>query len=274
MKTKLKVVKIGGHVINDDAQLDAFLADFAQLEGPKVLVHGGGKVATEVGRSLGVEAQMVDGRRITTEADLKIVTMVYAGLLNKKIAAKLQALNCSAIGLSGADGNLITSCKRPLRNKIDYGFVGDVIYVNHELLSGLLQLHLTPVICAVTHNGQGQLLNTNADTIASEVAIGMSEKFETELIYCFEKQGVLKDVEDENSVITEIGPAHYAALKAEGKIHSGMIPKLDNCFHALEQQVSKVIIGSTACIRGGETVYTSLSPGMSREISSLVGAAS
>lgn len=257
MKAKLKIIKIGGHVIDDQSQLDQFLKDFAQLEGPKILVHGGGKIATEICQSIGVQTQMIDGRRVTTEKDLEVVTMVYAGLINKGIVAKLQADDCSSLGLSGADSNTIVSKRRAVA-PIDFGFVGDIVHINHDLIHELLQLHLSLVFCAITHDGNGQLLNTNADTIASEIAIGMSQLYETELIYCFEKKGVLDRLEDENSVISCIDETDYQTLKKEKKIHSGMLPKLDNCYHALRHQVSKVLIGSPSVISDEGGIYTSL----------------
>jgi len=188
MRTKLSIIKIGGEQIDDSTQLETFLHNFTQLEGFKILVHGGGKLASQLSLKLGIEPQMVDGRRVTSQADLEVITMVYAGLLNKKISAQLQSLGCNALGLSGADANCITSEKRP-KSSIDFGSVGDVKIVNTATIHALLQQKLTPVFCALTHDGKGQLLNTNADTIAAELAIGMSALYETELIYCFNKKG-------------------------------------------------------------------------------------
>ena len=193
MKNKLSVVKIGGNVIEDEKALDVFLTVFSKLEGLKILVHGGGKLATQLATKLGIESKMIDGRRITDAETVDIITMVYGGLANKKIVAQLQAKNTNAIGLSGADGNSIQAHKRPVK-EIDYGFVGDIDSVNSGLLTKLLSADLTPIFCALSHDGAGQLLNTNADTIASEIAIGMASSYETTLYYCFEKKGVLMDI--------------------------------------------------------------------------------
>lgn len=257
MAADLKVVKIGGNVIDSAAMLDNFLQDFAALDGPKILVHGGGKKATELSNKMGFTPQMVDGRRITTDQDIEMVTMVYAGLINKTIVARLQNLNSNAIGLSGADGNTILASKRPVKI-IDYGWVGDIEKVNAGFLKSFLDQGITPVLCAITHDGEGHLLNTNADTIASEVAVGMSSLYTTELIYCFEKQGVLTDVNDESSVIPELNESYYNSLKDEQAIHSGMIPKLDNCFRALKHKVSKVIIGSPDVLKKECKTFTTL----------------
>ncbi|AMJ65230.1 acetylglutamate kinase [Hymenobacter sp. PAMC 26628] len=241
---QLKIIKVGGGIIDDAASLAQFLQLFARVEGPKILVHGGGKGASEMLRALGIAPQLVNGRRITDAATLDIVTMFYAGKTNKAIVAGLQQNRVNALGLSGADGNVIRAIKRPVR-EIDYGFVGELTPagVNAALLGALLGLGLTPVICAITHDGHGQLLNTNADTIAATVAVALSEQFAVELHYCFEKDGVLLDVNDDNSVIEKINLASYAELKEAGIIADGMIPKLDNSFDALSQGVSKIIIG-------------------------------
>ena len=238
---KLYIIKIGGNIIDDEAKLSSFLRAFAAIDGKKILVHGGGKLATSMAEAMGVQQQMLEGRRITDAETLKIVTMVYAGYINKNIVAQLQSLGCNALGLSGADGDVIRAHKR--KAEIDYGFVGDVDVVNASLLSRLLQQHDTVVLAPITHNGKGQLLNTNADTIAQEVAAAMSNDFHTELIFSFEKSGVLLDVNDETSVLRQITPASYQQLKADGKIFAGMIPKLDNTFVALQRGVKKVIIG-------------------------------
>ena len=253
----LKVIKIGGGVIESDEQLAEFASIFTKVSDAKVLVHGGGKTATRLSSDLGIEPKMVEGRRITDAETLKIVTMVYAGLLNKKIVSWLQARGCNAFGLSGADGNAILSHKRKVK-EIDYGFAGDVDLVNHTLIDGLLKQALTPVFCALTHDQQGNLLNTNADTIATEVAISMSELHETELIYVFEKDGVLADIEDETSVIPTINYATYQQMKLEGKIFEGMIPKLDNAFRAIQQGVSVVRIGSSKLLTAGDSLHTKL----------------
>ena len=241
-KQDLYVVKIGGNIIDDQNKLEEFLASFAKVPGKKILVHGGGKLATRLASQLGIPQQMIEGRRITDLETLKIVTMVYAGLVNKNIIASLQSLHCNAIGLCGADANLVMARKRE-HPSIDYGFVGDVESVNPEFLNVLLEQDITPVIAPVTHNGKGQLLNTNADTIAQEIARAMANKFSSVLVYSFEKPGVLGDAEDESTVIPVIHPELFRELKDSGKIFAGMIPKLDNAFKALNEGVSKVIIG-------------------------------
>jgi len=239
---KLLVVKIGGNVIDDDQKLSSFLRLFAAITEKKILVHGGGKLATQLAEKLGVEQKMIDGRRLTDAETLKIVTMVYAGFVNKNIVAGLQALGSDAMGLTGADGSLISAHKRN-HPSIDFGFVGDVDSVNSGFISSLLQLGKVLVIAPITSDLNGQLLNTNADTIAQEIAKGMSQSYEVELIYSFEKAGVLLDVHDENSVLKNINVASYAELKASNKIFAGMIPKLDNAFLAIRAGVKKVIIG-------------------------------
>lgn len=236
------VIKVGGNIIDNPVALDSFLAQFASLKGNKVLIHGGGKVATEISKGLGIEAQMVDGRRITDAETLKIVTMVYGGLINKSIVAKLQANGANAIGLTGADANIMLSDKRPIKNGIDYGFVGDVKKVSSGPLASLLKQGITPVIAPLTHDGKGNMLNTNADTVASEIAVALSKEFQSHLVYCFELKGVLTDINDKDSVISNINPSYYDQLKTEGVINKGMIPKLDNSFHAIQSGVSSVII--------------------------------
>jgi acetylglutamate kinase len=241
---QLTIIKIGGNVIDNSENLHQFLLDFTALPGDKILVHGGGKIATELGESLGIEAKMVDGRRITDIETLRIVTMVYAGLINKNMVAQLQAKGCNAIGLTGADGNIIKAKKRPVK-EIDYGYVGDLDEnsVSSTMLDNLLKAGLTPVLCAITHDGDSQLLNTNADTIASALAVAMSQVYETRLVYCFEKKGVLKDVNDDNSVVKEIRADEFEGLKADGTVQGGMIPKLHNAFEAIKKGVSAVYIG-------------------------------
>lgn len=241
---QLTIIKIGGNVIDNSANLHQFLLDFTALPGDKILVHGGGKIATELGESLGVKAKMVEGRRITDIETLRIVTMVYAGLINKNMVAQLQAKGSNAIGLTGADGNVIKAKKRPVKD-IDYGFVGDLDEksVSTETLDSLLKAGLIPVLCAITHDGDTQLLNTNADTIASSVAVAMSALYETRLVYCFEKKGVLKDVNDDDSVVREIKTDEFEILKANGTVAGGMIPKLHNAFEAIKKGVSAVYIG-------------------------------
>jgi acetylglutamate kinase len=239
---KLIIVKIGGNIVDDEAKLSSFLQEFGAIDGRKILVHGGGKLATRLAEQMKVPQQMVDGRRITDAETLKIVTMVYAGYINKNIVARLQANGCNAIGLSGADGNTVLAHKR-VHSAMDYGFVGDVDAIDSSLFSNLLQQGLTPVLAPITHDRKGQLLNTNADTIAQESAKALSALYEVVLIYSFEKNGVLLDVNDENSVIKQINAGYYNQLKTEGKIFAGMLPKLDNAFSALKSGVTKVIIG-------------------------------
>ena len=239
------VIKIGGNIMDDETKLSSFLKLFAGVKEKKILVHGGGKLATKLAADLGVEQKMIDGRRITDAETLKIVTMVYAGYINKNIVAKLQANSCNAIGLSGADGNLIVAHKRsPLGvGGIDYGFVGDVDHVNAALLQNLLDNNLTVVAAPITQDGNGQLLNTNADTIAQEIAKALGKLYEVKLLYSFEKKGVLLDVDNENSLIPVINPAYYEELKEKKLIFAGMLPKLDNAFSALHNGVKQVIIG-------------------------------
>ena len=239
---QLSIIKIGGNIIDDENRLSAFLDSFAAIPGKKILVHGGGKLATKVAEEIGVQQQLVDGRRITDAETLKIVTMVYAGTINKNIVAQLQARRCPAIGLTGADGNAILSHKRT-HPSIDYGYVGDVDVVNTSLLTSMLLLDKTLVFAPITHDGKGQLLNTNADTIAQELARALSTGFEVSLIYSFEKSGVLLNAEDDASVIGRITAADYEDLKARKVIFAGMIPKLDNAFAALRSGVTRVIIG-------------------------------
>ena len=242
MLEKLFVIKIGGQIIDHETKLVAFLASFAAVKEKKILIHGGGKLATTLAEQMNIPQQMVEGRRITDEATLKVVTMVYAGYINKHIVALLQARHCDAMGFCGADGNIMLAHKRK-KGSIDYGFAGDVDQVNADRLEQLLQTGVTPVIAPITHNGQGQLLNTNADTIAQEIAKACSRIYEVSLVYSFEKSGVLLDVNDETSVIPSIHPADYEQLKSEQKIFAGMIPKIDNAFSALDSGVKQVIIG-------------------------------
>ncbi|MDO3693768.1 acetylglutamate kinase [Wenyingzhuangia sp. chi5] len=257
MKQKLTIVKVGGNVINNAEALESFLSDFAALEGNKILVHGGGKRATQLAADLGIEATMINGRRVTDEATIEIVTMVYAGLLNKNIVATLQSKNCNALGLSGADGNSIQAHKRKVVD-VDYGFAGDVDGINAQNIATFIKGGMTPVFCAITHDGKGQLLNTNADTIASTIAVGMSTLYDVSLVYTFEKNGVLTSVEDDNSVITDINSEKYNQLKADGIIADGMLPKMENCFDALQQGVSEVIIGNPTVIINKEQLFTTL----------------
>lgn len=239
---RLLIIKIGGNIVDDETKLSSFLKDFADVKGKKILIHGGGIMVTRIAEQMGVKQQMVDGRRITDAETLKIVTMVYAGYINKNIVAKLQANHCNAMGLCGADGDAIKAHKRkhPL---IDYGFAGDIDMINSVLLKTLIESNITLVMAPVTHDQQGQLLNTNADTIAQELASGLCGLYETELIFTFEKPGVLLNVNDESSVIPRLNLSEFRQLKAKQIIFAGMLPKLDNAFTALNRGVSKVIIG-------------------------------
>lgn len=246
---KLNVVKIGGNVIENKTELETFLADFTALQGPKLLVHGGGKKATQMAKKLNIPVQMINGRRVTDAKNLDIITMLYAGKINKNIVAQLQALKCNAIGLSGADGNSILATKRPSA-PIDFGFVGDISTVNSSFFTQLLKASIVPVCCAISHDGSGQLLNTNADTIAAAIAGSLSKYYEVTLQYCFEKQGVLMDVTDETSVIEQINSESYLQLQKEGIIADGMLPKIHNCFHAIEEGVKTVKIGLPKMING------------------------
>ncbi|RYZ25232.1 MAG: acetylglutamate kinase [Chitinophagaceae bacterium] len=239
---KLFVIKIGGNIIDNEEKLASFVRAFAAIKENKILVHGGGKLATKMAGQLGIEQQLVDGRRITDAETLKIVTMVYAGLINKNIVAQLQAAGCNAIGLTGADGNVILSHKRIVKD-LDYGFAGDVDQVNSQFLHSLLSQDISPVLSPITYDNKGQLLNTNADTIAQETAKALSDLYEVQLVYSFEKAGVLLNAEDESSVIPVIDKNKYTDLKDKGLVFAGMIPKLDNAFAALSSGVRKVIIG-------------------------------
>jgi acetylglutamate kinase len=243
-KSELNVIKIGGNVIDNSENLYNFLKDFTALKGYKILVHGGGKVATQLSETLGIEPKMVDGRRITDIETLRVVTMVYGGLINKNIVAQLQRFGTNAIGLTGADGNFIRANKRPVKT-IDYGFVGDLneTSIDPENIKKLIYGGFTPVFCAITHDGDGQLLNTNADTIASALAVSLATTYDTTLVYCFEKKGVLRDIDDDESLIAEMDPVYYEELKEKNIIHSGMLPKLDNAFTAINCGVNAVHIG-------------------------------
>lgn len=256
-KKPLHIVKIGGNVIENEQELNEFVSLFAELEGPKILVHGGGKLASAMANRLNIPVQMIQGRRITDAETLEVITMVYGGRVNKNIVARLQSRGCNAIGLSGADGNTILSKKRPVK-EIDFGFAGDVIAVNNQIIQALLSAGLSPVFCAITHDKSGQLLNTNADTIACEIARAMSTNYEVRLLYCFEKAGVLRDISDENSVIANIDSASYKSLVDEGIVADGMLPKLHNCFYALEGGVKQVKLGKPSMLKTDETNYTSL----------------
>lgn len=251
MKEKLTVIKVGGKIVEEEATLLQLLNDFAHIEGYKVLVHGGGRSATMIAASLGIESQMVNGRRITDKEMLKVVTMVYGGLVNKNIVAGLQARGVNALGLTGADMNVIRSVKRPVKD-IDYGFVGDVKNVNGEFLADIIQKGIVPVMAPLTHDGQGNMLNTNADTIAGETAKALAQHFDVTLVYCFEKKGVLRDENDDDSVIPTIDEATFKQLVADGVIQGGMIPKLENSFEAIHAGVKEVIITLASAIANAE----------------------
>ena len=250
---KVTVIKVGGAVVEDASSLQTFLAQFAAVEGHKVLVHGGGRSATAMAARLGIETKMLDGRRITDEAMLEVVTMVYGGLVNKNIVARMQAMGVNAIGLTGADLDCIRSDKRP-SVPIDYGFAGDVRKVNGAALHTLLEAGFVPVMAPLTHNGMGQLLNTNADTIAAEVAKGLVPYYDVTLTFCFEKKGVLSNPADEDSVIPRINRTQYNALVADGTLSGGMLPKFHNAFAALDAGVTSVVITSAVNLNSGTTI--------------------
>ena len=250
MREKLTIVKVGGAVVEDEAQLAQLLKDFAAIKGPKILVHGGGRRATKVAAALGIETKMVDGRRITDAEMLEVVTMVYGGLVNKHVVAGLQSLGVDAIGLCGADGDIIRSVKRPLKNGIDYGFVGDVKKADGEKIAHFIGKNLVPVVAPLTHDGQGNILNTNADTMASEVAKAMAPLYDVTLIFSFEKKGVLSNPDDDESVIPTITRADFERYKADGTISGGMLPKIENALAAVEAGVNQVIITLATAIDG------------------------
>lgn len=248
MQESLTIVKVGGKVVEDPDTLLTFINDFSKIEGKKILVHGGGRSATTIAKALGIETQMVDGRRITDAETLKVVVMVYAGLVNKNIVAQLQAKDNTAVGLCGTDMDLVRAQKREVK-ETDYGFVGDVSGVNVSKLQQLIDADIIPVVAPITHDGKGQLLNTNADTMASELARALADHYQVELAFCFEKKGVLKDPEDDDSVITLLNRKMYGDYKAEGIISEGMIPKLDNGFAALEHGVNRIVISNIAGLK-------------------------
>lgn len=250
MKEKLTIVKVGGAVVEDELQLSQLLKDFGAIEGRKVLVHGGGRKATKMAERLGIETKMVNGRRITDAAMLEVVTMVYGGLVNKNLVAQLQANGVNALGLTGADANAILSHKRPLKDGIDYGFVGDVDAGNGEMLSKLIEAGITPVMAPLTHDGKGHILNTNADTIASETAKALANSYDVTLIFSFEKKGVLSNPDDDDSVIPVITKEDFERYKADGTISGGMLPKIENALKAVEAGVSRVIITLATAIDG------------------------
>lgn len=238
---KLTLIKVGGKIVEEQATLSRLLASFAAIPGRKVLVHGGGRSATAMASRLGIESRMVGGRRITDKAMLEVVTMVYAGLVNKNIVAGLQALGVNALGMTGADMNILLSDKRPV-GEVDYGYVGDVRRVDAAALSALIEIGVVPVIAPLTHDGQGSMLNTNADTMAGETAKALASRYEVSLVYCFEKRGVLRDENDDNSVIAEMTRQQFETYRAEGVVQGGMIPKLENAFDAIRHGVHEVII--------------------------------
>lgn len=238
---KLTLIKVGGKIVEEQATLSRLLASFAAIPGRKVLVHGGGRSATAMASRLGIESRMVGGRRITDKAMLEVVTMVYAGLVNKNIVAGLQAQGVNALGMTGADMNILLSDKRPV-GEVDYGYVGDVRRVDAAALSALIEMGVVPVIAPLTHDGQGSMLNTNADTMAGETAKALASRYEVSLVYCFEKRGVLRDENDDNSVIAEMTRQQFETYRAEGVVQGGMIPKLENAFDAIRHGVREVII--------------------------------
>lgn len=244
MMEKLLIIKIGGNVIDDEKALASFLKNFASIPHKKILVHGGGKIATAIGKQLNIESHYVDGRRITDDATIDLVTMVYGGLINKKIVASLQALGCNAMGITGADANLIPAVKRPIQ-QIDYGWVGDISSekIPSETFRSLLNAGIHPVVAPLTHDGHGYILNTNADTIAAVLACAMAPHFDTSLIYCFEKKGILTDVDNEQSVLQSMNWDLYLNLKQEQKLFAGVLPKLQNAFDARKAGVNVVTIG-------------------------------
>ena len=250
MKEKLTIVKVGGAVVEDESQLTQLLKDFSAIPGHKILVHGGGRRATKVAEALGIKTKLVEGRRITDADMLEVVTMVYGGLVNKHIVALLQALNTDAIGLCGADADIIRSVKRPLKNGIDYGFVGDVRKADGTKLSQLIDQGFIPVIAPLTHDGEGHILNTNADTMASETAKAMAAHYDVTLIFSFEKAGVLRNPDDDKSVIDSITRTDFERYKADGTISGGMLPKIENALSAVEAGVSQVIITLATAIDG------------------------
>ncbi len=246
-KEKLFIIKIGGNVIDDPNNLDSFLKEFSTIEGKKILVHGGGKIATAIGEKLGIQSKYIDGRRITDDETIDLVTMVYGGLVNKKIVAKLQSINCNAIGITGADANLLPAKKRPVK-EIDYGWVGDVNTddINSKSWRLFLGNGLTPVVAPLTHDNKGHILNTNADTIASVLAVNLSFCYEVNLVFCFEKNGVLENVNDENSAIGKLNLEEYLSLKKLNKLFAGILPKIDNAFDAINKGVKEVLIGNSS----------------------------
>ena len=253
----LTIVKVGGAVVEDEAQLRQLLTDFIAIKGAKILVHGGGRRATTIAGKLGIETKMVEGRRITDAEMLEVVTMVYGGLVNKHIVASLQAMGADAIGLTGADANVIQAHRRPLKNGIDYGFVGDVDKVESSKIAHFIDKNLVPVIAPLTHDGQGNMLNTNADTMASEMAKAMADHYDVTLLFAFEKPGVLANPDDDTSVISSITRDDFVRLKADGTISGGMLPKIENALQAIDAGVRRVVITSAKAIDGQQgTIIT------------------
>ena len=257
MREKITVVKVGGAVVEDEAQLTLLLKHFSAISGRKVLIHGGGRRATQVAASLGIESKMVGGRRITDKDMLSVVTMVYGGLVNKNLVARLQANGVNALGLTGADIDVIRSHKRPIKDGIDFGFVGDVDHADGKMLSKLIEAGITPVMAPLTHDGEGNILNTNADTIASETAKALAQYYDVTLIFSFEKKGVLSNPDDDNSVIPSITRADFIRYKADGTISGGMLPKIENALNAIDAGVSRVIITLATAIDGESSTIIS-----------------
>jgi len=257
VKEKLQIVKVGGHLVNDADALQEALAAFANMDAPKILVHGGGRHATALAKQLGITPKMINGRRITDTGMLEVAVMSYAGLSNKKIVAQLQQLGVNAVGLSGADGNCIEAVKRPVK-EIDYGFVGDIVKVSAEVFTSLAMQHFVPVLCAITHDKNGQLLNTNADTIAAQVAIALSAAYEVSLFYCFEHAGVLRDIANPTDVISHLNATQTENFVHEGVIHQGMVPKLHNGFDALKNGVNEVVISNLTALTNSKAPKTIL----------------
>ncbi len=256
-KQELFIVKIGGNILDNDLALEQFLQHFSTIKGLKILIHGGGKIATEIGKQLNIVSTYHEGRRITDAATLDLVTMVYAGLINKKIVAKLQSLSCNALGLTGADGNSIPATQRNSQ-PIDFGFVGDVLaeHINTNFLDQLFSQDICPIFSPLTHNQKGVLLNTNADTIAATLGIALSKNYTVRLIYCFEKKGILENIADDNSVIPLLTPTTYEELLKEKKLFEGILPKLENAFSAIHQGVNEVLIGHAKDIIANTTSTT------------------
>lgn len=245
----LRVVKIGGELLADEHKLQSFLKDFAALDGPKILVHGGGLFATDLASKLGVPTKMYQGRRITDKKSMEVISLAYSGI-NKTMVGRLQGIDCPAIGLSGADVGCMISEKRPVK-EVDYGYVGDIISINASFLYSLLESGVTPVFSAISCTAQGELLNTNADSVTTELALALSTFYQTELYFCLEKKGVLSNIADETSVIDEINPDQYNHLKSEGIISEGMLPKLHNCFKALESGINSIFLGNENLLQPG-----------------------